>query len=151
MSEEEIAVFRKSVRCWSNEDFEGAVALLDEKIVHTVNVDALQIPWVSSAEGKANVTARLKVIVDTFIVNAFIIESLTYENGEIRATVLGYHVHRKTRERLDVRVRFRVRVRNGLIVRIDETLDATYIEVFQRFVSYLEQTAREAGYSLSEP
>lgn len=146
--EEEIAVFRKSVRCWSDEDFDGAVALLDENIIHTVNVDALKIPWVSSAEGKANVTARLKVIADTFVINAFIIETLTYENGEIRATVLGYHVHRKTRERLDVRVRFRVRVKNGLIVRIDETLDAAYIEAFQRFVTYLEQTAQEAGISL---
>jgi ketosteroid isomerase-like protein len=62
--------------------------------------------------------------------------------------VLGYHVHRKTRERLDVRVRFRVRVRDGLIVRIDEFLDAAYIEAFQRFVSYLEQTAQDAGITL---
>jgi len=143
--EEEIAVFRRAVRCWSDEDFEGTVALLDDDIVHTVNVDALQIPWVSSAEGKANVAARLKLIADTFVVNAFVLETITHEEGEIRATVLGYHVHRKTRERLDVRVRFRVRVRDGRIVRIDEFLDAAYIEAFQRFVSYLEQTAQDAG------
>lgn len=146
--EEEIAVFRRAVRCWSEEDFEGAVALLGDDIVHTVNVDALQIPWVSSAEGKVNVSARLKLIADTFVINAFIIEALAYEAGEIRATVLGYHVHRKTRERLDVRVRFRVRVRDGLIVRIDEFLDAAYIEAFQRFVTYLEQSAQEAGLTL---
>lgn len=147
--EDEIAVFRRAVRCWSDEDFAGAVALLDDDIIHTVNVDALEIPWASSAEGKPNVTGRLKLIADTFVVNAFIIENLTYERGEIRATVLGYHVHRKTHERLDVKVRFRVRVRDGLIVRIDETLDAAYIEAFQRFVTYLEQTAQEAGLSLS--
>lgn len=146
--EEEIAVFRRAVRCWSEEDFEGAVALLGDDIVHTVNVDALQIPWVSSAEGKVNVSARLKLIADTFVINAFIIEALAYEAGEIRATVLGYHVHRKTRERLDVRVRFRVRVRDGRIARIDEFLDAAYIEAFQRFVTYLEQSAQEAGLTL---
>jgi ketosteroid isomerase-like protein len=146
--EEEIAVFRRAVRCWSDEDFESTVALLADDIVHTVNVDALQIPWVSSAEGKANVSARLKLIADTFVINAFVLETITYEEGEIRATVLGYHVHRKTRERLDVRVRFRVRVRDGLIVRIDEFLDAAYIEAFQRFVSYLEQTAKDAGITL---
>lgn len=146
--EEEIAVFRRAVRCWSDEDFEGTVALLADDIVHTVNVDALQIPWVSSAEGKANVSARLKLIADTFVINAFVLETITYEEGEIRATVLGYHVHRKTRERLDVRVRFRVRVRDGLIVRIDEFLDAAYIEAFQRFVSYLEQTAQDAGITM---
>lgn len=143
--DEEIAVFRRAVRCWSEEDLEGAVALLDDGIVHTVNVDALQIPWVSSAEGKVNVSARLNLIADTFVVNAFVIEALAYDDGEIRATVLGYHMHRKTRERLDVRVRFRVRVRDGLIVRIDEFLDAAYIEAFQRFVTYLEQSAQDAG------
>lgn len=146
--DEEIAVFRRAVRCWSDEDFEGTVALLDDGIIHTVNVDALLIPWVSSAEGKVNVSARLKLIADTFVVNAFVIETLTYEEDEIRATVLGYHVHRKTRERLDVRVRFRVRVRDGKIVRIDEFLDEAYIEAFQRFVSYLEQTAQESGITL---
>jgi ketosteroid isomerase-like protein len=148
--EEEISVFRRAVRCWSDEDFEGAIALLDDDIIHTVNVDALQIPWVSSAEGKENVSARLKLIADTFVVNAFIIESLTYEDGEIRATMLGYHVHRKTRERLDVRVRFRVRVRNGLIVRIDEFLDEAYIEAFQRFVTYLEQSAEASGLKIGD-
>ncbi|MCC7253821.1 nuclear transport factor 2 family protein [Hyphomicrobium sp.] len=142
--EEEAAVFRLAVRHWSDGNFEGVLALLADDIVHSVNVDALQIPWVSSAEGKPEVSARLKLIIDTFVVDAFVIENLVYENGEIRATVLGYHVHRKTRERLDVRVRFRVRVRDGLIVRIDEFLDAAYIEAFERFVRYLEQAAQQA-------
>jgi hypothetical protein len=57
-------------------------------------------------------------------------------------------VHRKTRERLDVRVRFRVRVQNGLITRVDEYLDAPYIEAFQRFVTYLEQPAHDARIGL---
>jgi ketosteroid isomerase-like protein len=143
--DEDIEIFRLAVRNWSEGNFDGVVALLADDIVHSVNVDALEIPWVSSAAGKPNVTARLQLIVDTFIVNAFVIESLTCEGEEIRATVLGYHVHRKTGERLDVRVRFRVRVRDGLIVRIDEFLDAAYIDAFQRFVTYLEQSAAEAG------
>jgi ketosteroid isomerase-like protein len=143
--EDDAAVFRLAVRHWSDGNFDGVLALLADDIVHTVNVDALQIPWVSSAEGKANVSARLKLIIDTFVVDAFIIEALVHEGEDIRATVLGYHVHRKTRERLDVRVRFRVRVRDGLIVRIDEFLDAAYIEAFERFVRYLEQSAQEAA------
>jgi len=148
--EEEIAVFRRAVRCWGEGDFEGTIATLDEATVHIVNLDPLVVPWLSSAEGKRDVSANLKLIIDTFIINAFIIEALSYENGEIRATVLAYHVHRKTGERLDVKVRFRVRVRNGLIVRVDEFLDAAYIEAFERFVRHLEQTAQEAGVVLKQ-
>jgi ketosteroid isomerase-like protein len=143
---DEIAVFRRAIRCWGDRDFAGTIATLDDAIVHEVNLDA--IPWLTGAEGKDNVAANLKLITDTFVINAFIIEALFYENEEIRANVLGYHVHRKTRERLDVRVRFRVRVQNGLIVRVDEYLDAPYIQAFQRFVTYLEQPAHDAGIGL---
>ncbi len=143
--DEDGAVFRAAVRNWSEGNLEGVLALLADDVVHNVNVDALEIPWVSSASGKAEVTERLKLIIATFVVDAFVIENLVYEGEEVRATVLGYHVHRKTRERLDVRLRFRVRVRDGLIVRLDEFLDAAYIDAFERFVRYLEQTAQEAG------
>lgn len=143
---EEIAVFRRAVRCWGEKDFAGTIATLDDAIVHNVNVHA--IPWLTGAEGKDEVASNLKLITDTFVINAFIIEALFYENDEIRANVLGYHVHRKTRERLDVRVRFRVRVQNGLIVRVDEYLDGPYIQAFQRFVTYLEQPAQDAGIGL---
>lgn len=143
--EEDGAVFRLAVRNWSDGNLDGVLALLADEVVHTVNVDALQIPWVSSATGKAEVAARLKLIIDTFVVDAFVIENMVYETDELRATVLGYHVHRKTRERLDVKLRFRVRVKDGLIVRLDEFLDAAYIDAFERFVRYLEQSAQEAG------
>jgi ketosteroid isomerase-like protein len=139
------AVFRLAVRHWTDGDLEGVLSLIADDIVHVVNVDALEIPWVSSAEGKPALTARLMLIAATFDINAFIIESLVLEKDDIRATVLVYHTHKKTRERLDIRVRFRVRVKNGLIVRMDEFLDAAYIDAFNRFVKYLEETAQAAG------
>lgn len=138
-------VFRQAIRNWSDGNLDGVVALLADDIVHNVNVDALQIPWVSSTVGKAEVCGRLKLIMDTFVINAFVVESLVREKTHIRAVVLGYHTHRRTGERLDVKLRFRARVANGLIVQLDEFLDAAYIEAFERFVKYLEQTAQEAA------
>ena len=131
--------------------FAGVLALLADDIRHTVNVDALGIPWMASAEGKADVAARLGLIRETFIIDAFVIESLITEAEDIRATVVGYHTHKTTGERLDVRLRFRVRVRDGLLVQLDETVDAAYFEAFQRFVSYLGQTAEELGNAPPEP
>jgi ketosteroid isomerase-like protein len=143
--EQDAAVFRQAVRFWNDGNLEGVLSLIADDIVHVVNVDALEIPWVSSAEGKPALTARLMLIAATFVINAFIVESLVQERDDIRATVLVYHTHRKTGEPLDVKVRFRVRVRDGLIVRMDEFLDAAYIDAFNRFVKSLEETAQAAG------
>ena len=143
--EQDAAVFRQAVRYWNDGNLEGVLSLIADDIVHVVNVDALEIPWVSSAEGKPALTARLMLIAATFVINAFIVESLVQERDDIRATVLVYHTHRKTGEPLDVKVRFRVRVRDGLIVRMDEFLDAAYIDAFNRFVKSLEETAQAAG------
>jgi ketosteroid isomerase-like protein len=143
--EQDAAVFRQAVRYWNDGNLEGVLSLIADDIVHVVNVDALEIPWVSSAEGKPALTARLMLIAATFVINAFIVESLVHEKDDIRATVLVYHTHRKTGEPLDVKVRFRVRVRDGLIVRMDEFLDAAYIDAFNRFVKSLEETAQAAA------
>jgi ketosteroid isomerase-like protein len=58
--------------------------------------------------------------------------------------VLGYYKHKKTTERLDIRIRFRLWVRDGLITRLEEYHDAPYVEAFERFVSFLQQNACEA-------
>ena len=149
--EQEAAVFRLAIRHWNDGDLDGVVDLLADDICHTVNVDALEIPWMKSAEGKAEVAARLNLIRETFIINAFVIESLVFEADDIRATVFGYHTHKKTGERLDVRLRFRVRVKDGRIARLEETVDAAYFEAFERFVRYLGQTAEELGSAPPEP
>lgn len=145
--EQDGAVFQLAVRHWNDGNLDGVLGLLADDICHTVNVDALNIPWAMSATGKNAVRQRLGLIQQTFVINAFLVESLVYEDDDIRATVLGYHTHRRTGECLDVRLRFRVRVRDGLIVRLDETVDGAYFEAFERFVRYLEQTAQEAAAS----
>lgn len=143
--ESDVSVFRLAVRYWNDGDFDAVLALIADDIRHTVNVDALGIPWMASAVGKADVAARLGLIRETFVIDAFVIESLIMETEDIRATVVGYHTHRKTGERLDVRLRFRVRVRDGMLVWLEETVDAAYFEAFERFVRYLAQTAEELG------
>lgn len=146
MSQDEgAAVFREAVRHWNDGNFDGVLSLIADDIVHNVNIDAFGIPYVHSAEGKPAVAARLNLIAETFVVDAFVVENFFFEADEIRAIVLGYHTHRKTRERLDVKLRFRIQVRDGQIVRLDEFVDGPYFEAFEKFVKHLEQTAMEAG------
>lgn len=143
--ERELDIFRRAVRFWNDGDFDGVLSLLAEDIFHSVNVDALGIPWMMSASGKPEVAGRLALIRETFVIDSFELEALTHETQFLRAAVHAFHTHKKTGEPLDVRVRFRVTIKGGLIARIDETVDASYFEAFERFVRYLEQTAIEAG------
>lgn len=133
------------MRCWNAGDFDGVTALLDDEICHTVNVDKLGIPWMMSATGKAEMAGRLALIRETFVIDAFMLESLVHETRSLRARVHAIHTHKKTGERLDVRLRFRVFVKAGRIVRLEETVDGTYFEAFERFVRYLEERAVEIG------
>ena len=143
--EREADVFRRAVRHWTDGDFDAVVALLDDDICHTVNVDALGIPWMMTTKGKTEMAGRLALIRETFVINAFVLEALIHETRSLRATVYALHTHKKTGERLDVRLRFRVFIKSGRIARLEETVDGAYFEAFERFVRYLEERAGEIG------
>ncbi len=145
--EEERAVFRLAHLRWNDGDLDGFMDCLADDIVYMVNVAG--VPYAADAVGKDEVRARLQLLLDTFVVNAFVIERLVHEADSSRSTVLGYYKHKKTGERLDIRPRFRGWVKDGLLTRIEEQHDAAYIEAFERFVRYLEQSAQEAGLGLT--
>jgi ketosteroid isomerase-like protein len=136
---DERVVFHQAHLAWADGDLEAFLALLADDIVHVVNVDG--VPYAASAHGKVEVRARFQVLLDTFVVNAFVVESLVHGPEYSRTVVLGYYKHKRTGERLDIRVRFQGWVRDGLLVRIEEHHDAAYVEAFQRFVAHLEAAA----------
>lgn len=132
---------------WAKGDLDGFVALLAENIVYEVNVDG--VPYAASANGREVVRARLQLLLDTFEVQAFVIEHLVHEETCTRTRVLGFYKHRKTGERLDIKVSFIAHVDGGLISRLQEIHDAAYVEAFERFVRHLEAAA--ASQSPPEP
>jgi ketosteroid isomerase-like protein len=140
---DDVAVVRLVIQKWSASDLAGVLKLLSDDIVHTVHVGELDVPYMASANGKEELRQRLQMILDTFFVNAFVIDSLVHERDEIRMSVRGYHEHKRTGERLDVSVRFHFRVRKGAIMKIDEYVDTAYFAAFERFVRYLEETAQK--------
>lgn len=143
--EDERSAFRQAHLAWGANDFEGFMALIADDIVYTVNVDGQQVPYAASATGKEEVRQRLQLLLDTFVVNAFVVEKIVHEREFSRSTVLGYYKHRSTGERLDIKLRFRGWVRDGLLTRIEEHHDAAYIEAFQRFVMHLQAAAEGKG------
>lgn len=142
---DERSSFLLAHHAWSDGDIDSFVSFLSEDVVYIVNVDGLKVPYACSAFGREDVRQRMQLLLDTFVINAFVVETLVHESDHSRSTVLGYYKHKRTGERLDIKVRFHGWVENGLIGRLEEYHDAAYVEAFERFVRYLEVAASEAG------
>lgn len=132
-------VFIKAHETWSAGDLDGLLSCLHDDIVYTINVDG--IDYAAGSNGKANVRNRLLIKLDTFEVQAFLPEWIVHNAEYSRSSVLGFYKHKKTGTRLEVRARFTVYIRDGLIVRMEEVHDAAYLEAFHRFVTFLESAA----------
>ncbi|PPD29077.1 MAG: hypothetical protein CTY20_07560 [Hyphomicrobium sp.] len=143
----ERAVVEQAHLAWGESDLEGFLACLTEDVVYAVNVDGLQVPYAASTAGKQPLRERLTLLLNTFEIQAFVIQGLAHDADCIRTSVLGFYKHKKTGERLDVRLRFVTYVASSLITRIEEYHDAAYVEAFQRFVAYLEAAAEDDAQS----
>lgn len=139
---DERAAFHLAHLAWGAGDFDGFMALIADDIVYTVNVDGEQLPYAASTVGKEQVRQRMLLLLDTFVVNAFVMEHLVHEPTYSRSSVLGYYTHKKTGEYLEIKIRFRGWVKDGLITRLEEYHDAAYVEAFHRFVTHLQAAAQ---------
>jgi len=142
---DERAVVAKAHAVWGESDLEAFLAFLTDDIVHNVNVDGGLVPYAASAVGKDAVRERLALLLATFEIQAFVIETMIHTPAYTRTRVLGYYKHKRSGERLDITPRFDAYVRDGLIWRIDEYHDAAYIEAFERFVGFLQEEAMRGG------
>lgn len=118
---------------------------MHEDVVHLSNVDGVQVPYASSSVGKADVEFRLSLILAMFELRRFSIERLVHGPDFSTSSVRAIYRHKKTGEILDVMIRFHTWVEDGLIVRIEEFVDARYLEAYERFVFHMQSIAETAG------
>jgi len=129
---------------WAAGDLEGTLAEFSEDVLYRVNVDGLAVPFVASSLGKEDLRQRLQLVLHTFHQDVFEPVTILDGDNETRAVVRVENTHRETGERLWLRMRLHYWVENGLIVRVQEHLDAQYVEAFQRFVFHMQNAARSA-------
>jgi ketosteroid isomerase-like protein len=137
--------FERAHEAWASGDFDRFVSCLDEDILYLVNVDGMQVPYAMSALGKSDAEQRLGLLVTVFAVEKFAVEKMVHEADHSWSRVHGVYRHRKTGEVLDTKLHFRAWFKNGLITRMEESLDARYVEAFERFVFYLQQHLEGKG------
>jgi ketosteroid isomerase-like protein len=136
------AVFHLVHKLWADGDLAGTLALFSEDVLYLVNVDGLAVPFASSSFGKEDLRHRLQLIGHIFHQEKFEVESYVHEADHSRSVVDVHNIHKATGEHLRVKLRLRYWIKDGLIVRVEESLDAPYIEAFQRLVFHMENAAR---------
>jgi ketosteroid isomerase-like protein len=144
-SPDDRSVFVRAHEAWAAGDFEGFLSLLDDDIIYIVNVDGMQVPYAMSAVGKTDVQDRLQLLLDTFVVTKFAPEKMVDEAEHSLSVVHGVYRHKKTGEILDIKLRFRAWIANGLITRLEEIHDARFIEAYERFVFHMQNAAEGSG------
>src|SRR5690606_10505577 len=122
------AAFEEAHVRWAAGDLNGVLELLTEDVLYNVNVDGLAVPYASSALGKEDVRLSLQLLLDTFSVDKYELESIGDGLDHCRSVVVGYYTHRRTGEPIRLRIRFRAWFREGLIAGMDEHHDAAYVE-----------------------
>jgi ketosteroid isomerase-like protein len=142
MSSSDLDIFRHIIARWAAGDLEGALQHFTEEILYLVNVDGIAVPFVSSALGKEDLRQRLQGLIDIFHQVRFEPESIVQEVDSCRAIIDVHNIHKATGEQLRVKLRLRYWFENGLVARVEERLDAPYMEAFQRLVLHHENAAR---------
>jgi ketosteroid isomerase-like protein len=144
-SPDDRSAFVRAHEAWAAGDFEGFLSLLDDDIIYLVNVDGMQVPYAMSAVGKTDVQDRLQLLLDTFVVTKFEPEKIVDEADHSLSVVHGVYRHKKTGEILDIKLRFRGWIANGVITRLEEIHDARFIEAYERFVFHMQNAAGGLG------
>lgn len=132
-------VFQRMATAWANHDLEGTLALMSEKVVHTINVARDVMPFAASVNCKADMRRKLEQMLMAFEVGAYVTDHLSVEGHVARAYVKIIYVHIDSGERLITRVRYVVEQRDGQVVRIDQYQDAAYVEAFMRLIAAYEK------------
>ncbi|MFZ4808614.1 MAG: hypothetical protein ACOYLQ_15265 [Hyphomicrobiaceae bacterium] len=134
--------FLEAHRTWGTGQFEAFMNFMDENVLYIVNIDGQQVPYAMSALGREDVRFRFLLLLQTFDIEKFEVLALFPEPQHITSLVHGIYRHKATGEILDVKVRFRGWATNrGTFERLEEIHDARYVEAFERFAFFLQNTA----------
>lgn len=123
------------------EDPAGSMKACAADIVYTLNVspDALQLG--GETVGWEAVTARMLAIREVFDYLVYIPRIMSVEGDKVRASIEIILKHRPSGELLAGHIRNVLTARDGMVVRVDEYVDAALIETFMRLFSGTDEAS----------
>lgn len=132
------AVVDEFLRNWLAQDIEGTVATGAEDIVFALHISNDALPFGGETHGRDACRSLLYTILADFDYLRYEPVVLGEEDGVVRVQVSFHYHHRRTGENLIGTKRLVFKVRDGLIVRLDEYHDAGFVEAFMRLVRHRE-------------
>ena len=136
---EAACAFSKAHDVWRTGDLEAFLALCHDDITWTVNMDGITVPYGSSSYGKEDLRWRLIQLGTVFDLKAFEIRSITHTPEHCSSRVYCHYVHRIVGEPRQITTHFRGWLRDNHLIRMEESVDAPYIEAYDRVMRYLDQ------------
>lgn len=138
----ERSAFLEALHAWKAQDLDRLMTYVTEDILYLVNVDGIQVPYAMSAVGKEDLRGRLQLVIDTFALQTYTIDTVVHDPDHSRARAHGVYRHRNTGEILDIRFSFCAWFADGLLSRVHELHDASYIVAFEQFVFHLQMAGQ---------
>lgn len=129
----------RAIHAWAAGEVQTVLDLMHRDVVYLVNVDGIQVPWAASSYGREDVEFRFTLVLTTFWFERFALKRFVHGSDFSTATVHAVYRHKNTGEVLDIMMRFNFWVANGVLTRIEEYLDAPYLEAYERFVRHVQR------------
>lgn len=142
-SDEVVRLVKHTISAWSLRDVDETMRYMAPNIDYLVNVDPHIAPFAASTKGANALRERLRLLFDTFDIEAFFAKDLRISEDDpavARVNVAYCYRERTTKECLEGRFRFIIGTSNGSITRIEEIHDSSYVEAFARLVLMTRQT-----------
>jgi ketosteroid isomerase-like protein len=125
-----IDIVRHCFNAWSAGDLPGVMSLLSPHCIYDLHVPVDVLSYGGRHEGKDAIEACLMAIRAEFHFMAYAIGALKEDGDLVRGQITFYFRHRKTGELLDGRCRHLTRVKDDLIVSIEEFHDVEMLRAF---------------------
>jgi hypothetical protein len=105
-----------------------------DDVVQAINVDGELVPFAASAVGKGAVREKLRLMTDTFAFGAFVTDFVKVDGGVARSRIMIIFRYIPSGETLNTRFRLVIEQSDGLVVRLYEFYDPSYLRAFMRLV-----------------
>jgi ketosteroid isomerase-like protein len=126
------AIVVSFLKCWIAQDVELTVAHAADDVVYALHISKEALPFGGETHGKERIRGVLYAILADFDYLKYEPVILGAQDDMVRVQVSFIYHHRRTGEDLVGSKRLVIKLRDGLIARVDEYHDAALVEAFMR-------------------
>jgi ketosteroid isomerase-like protein len=130
------AVVISFLQSWMAQDVEMTVAHAADDVVYALHISNEALPFGGETHGKERIKGVLYAILADFDYLKYEPVILSVRGDVVRVQVSYVYHHRRTGEDLVGSKRLVIKLKDGLVTRVDEYHDAALVEAFMRLARH---------------